>query len=321
MPNQTHCPCDTVVFSAVASGTGPFSYVWRKDGVLLSGETNSSLIIPRLQASTNLAVYSVEATGACNSATNNATLTVESGPSSSPATFANTGPILMNGPMTATPYPATMNLKCLLGTVQKMTVTLSNLGHAFPDDIDIMLAGPNGKTVMLMSDTGGRFSLTNVTLTFDDASLNLLPDATRISAGVYKPTDFESGDFFPAAAPGGPYPTSLSVFNGISPNGLWSLYVVDDATLDDGAVAGGWSMTLWLDIVQPNLSGPSLRPDGNFEFTLSGPAGRPIIVEASANLQTWLAIGTNILSGAATNFVDRSPASFPHRFYRAVQCP
>ena len=66
---------------------------------------------------------------------------------------------------------------------------------AFPDDIDIMLAGPNGQAVMLMSDTGGRFALaTNVTLTFDDAATDLLPDSSRIFPGVYKPTDFEPGD-------------------------------------------------------------------------------------------------------------------------------
>src|SRR5207249_3578033 len=50
-------------------------YVWRKDGAILAGEINSSLTIPSVSA-TNAGSYCVEVTGNCNSATNCATLTV-----------------------------------------------------------------------------------------------------------------------------------------------------------------------------------------------------------------------------------------------------
>ena len=47
----------------------------------------------------------------------------------------------------------------------------------------------------------------------------------------------------PAPAPAAPYTYTLSAFNGDSPNGTWNLYIIDDANLDGGAVAGGWTIT------------------------------------------------------------------------------
>src|SRR5439155_5981516 len=73
--DQTKCPGETATFATSTSGTGPFSYVWRKDGAILAGEINSSLTIPSVSA-TNAGSYCVEVTGNCNSATNCATLTV-----------------------------------------------------------------------------------------------------------------------------------------------------------------------------------------------------------------------------------------------------
>jgi uncharacterized repeat protein (TIGR01451 family) len=79
-----NCPGDSAIFSTKASGTGPFSYVWRKDGIAL-GQTNSSLVIPAVSAS-DAGVYSVEVTGGCGSVTNGATLTVNTRVTTSPLT-------------------------------------------------------------------------------------------------------------------------------------------------------------------------------------------------------------------------------------------
>jgi hypothetical protein len=66
----------SVTFTAVPSGTGPFSYQWSKAGVALIGKTNSTLILNNLQP-TDSAIYSVTVTGACGqAATTAAVLTI-----------------------------------------------------------------------------------------------------------------------------------------------------------------------------------------------------------------------------------------------------
>ncbi len=74
--NVTGCPGDSAIFSTVASGTGPFSYAWLKNGSLISGQNSSTLTLNNLSASDS-ATYSVIVSGACSGAvTNSAILTV-----------------------------------------------------------------------------------------------------------------------------------------------------------------------------------------------------------------------------------------------------
>lgn len=141
----------------------------------------------------------------------------------------------------AAPYPSTIAVSGILGTVSKITATLTNLSHTFPDDVDVLLVGPAGQKVILMSDAGGSLDLVNVSLTFDDAG-PALPDSTQIVSGTFRPTNFGAGDIFPAPAPGAPHGTALAAFAGSDPNGTWSLYVTDDAGGDAGSIAGGWSL-------------------------------------------------------------------------------
>ena len=63
-------------FSVSATGLGTLTYQWFKDGVAISGATNSTYSISGVTSS-NAGNYSVEVTGTCGSATsNNASLTV-----------------------------------------------------------------------------------------------------------------------------------------------------------------------------------------------------------------------------------------------------
>ena len=82
LKNLVLCPGSQAVFSTVASGTGPFNYVWNKNGSLITGETNSSLTIAAV-TSANAGTYVVVVTGICTAATNSATLAVNTNVSAS----------------------------------------------------------------------------------------------------------------------------------------------------------------------------------------------------------------------------------------------
>lgn len=163
-------------------------------------------------------------------------------------TLSNTTAITIPASGTAgasTPYPTAITVSASQ-TVQNVSVTLRNLSHTFSDDLDIMLVGPNGQAVMLMSDAGGGSTLNGVTLTFDDGASALLQDSVVPVSGSYKPGNFAgSNDSFPAPAPSSAG-TSLSVYNGLSAAGDWLLYIYDDVSGDVGTLAGGWSLSLTL---------------------------------------------------------------------------
>jgi subtilisin-like proprotein convertase family protein len=121
----------------------------------------------------------------------------------------------------------------------KVTIDLLGVTHTYPLDLDVLLVGPQGQKVLLMSDAGGQApGVNNVNLSFDDDAASGIAQFVNPTAGTYRPTDFEAGDVFPGPAPAGPYATSLSAFKGTNPLGGWALYVVDDATSDVGSMTG-----------------------------------------------------------------------------------
>ncbi|MEK6300276.1 MAG: hypothetical protein AABO41_06110 [Acidobacteriota bacterium] len=179
-------------------------------------------------------------------------------------TFSNSAPITIPLVGNGSPYPSNIIVSGVTNPVARVMVTLNNINHTFPDDIDILLVGPGGQKTILMSDAGTNLDITGVTLTFDDTSTSFLPDAGQIVSGPFHPTDINEGiDPFPLPAPPGPYVATLSAFAGTLANGTWSLYVVDDAGGDSGIIMDGWSLTI-LDgdsvVTNTNDSGPgSLR--------------------------------------------------------------
>jgi subtilisin-like proprotein convertase family protein len=196
----------------------------------------------------------------------------------------------------ADPYPATIAVSGLLGTIVDVDVTLSGLSHTFPADLDILLVGPGGQHVMLMSDVGNLVDISGVTLTIDDqatAAMLALP----LASGTYQPTnvaDSQLVDPLPTSAPAGPHGTNLSVFSGTSPNGTWRLFVVDDASVDVGSLSGGWSLTITTTQGRPSLS--QLSPNR---------------VPLSSAPQTITIRGANFTAGATVTIGLRTyPATF-----------
>ena len=196
------------------------------------------------------------------------------------------------GPGNASPYPSSINVSGLLGTVGTATVTLTNLTHTYPGDIDILLTGPAGQAMILMSDAGSNHSVTNVDLTFADAAGSSLT-ADQITSGNYRPTNLADGvgdDTFTGPAPAPPYGSTLATFTGINPNGTWNLWVRDDFLFDVGAISG-WTLTLDGPVLAPGTPPPPPPPPAN-------PAPVPHASGACANTQRGTA-GSDTLLGTA----------------------
>lgn len=139
------------------------------------------------------------------------------------------------------PYPSTIVVSGIVDPIEKVSVTISGLTHPNPDDIDLLLVGPQGQAIVLMSDAGGANGISSTTVTFDDGGLTL-SDSGLLTSGNYQPGNYGGIETFPAPAPAGPYGASLAAFANQNPNGNWSLYAVDDFNKDRGEITGGWRL-------------------------------------------------------------------------------
>ncbi len=102
--------------------------------------------------------------------------------------FSNTNPISIPSIGTASPYPSTITVSGLTGTITDVNVTLTGLMHTYPEDIDILLVGPAGQKVVILSDVGSGYSISGINLALDDSATNFLPSST-LTSGTYKPTN------------------------------------------------------------------------------------------------------------------------------------
>jgi subtilisin-like proprotein convertase family protein len=168
-------------------------------------------------------------------------------PSGTPCgAFVFSNPTTVNIPASgaASPYPSNIFVASG-GIITKVTVKLNNLSHTFPSDIDVLLVGPGGQNVIIMSDVGGATEVGGITITLDDAAANNI--IGPLTTGIFKPTNLVGGapepDTWPAPAPAPSGSSPLSAFVGTVSTGTWSLYVVDDTGSDLGSI-GGWELTI-----------------------------------------------------------------------------
>lgn len=200
--------------------------------------------------------------------------------------FRNTNSIIL-GPENGSPSQTAINVTGGTANTFRIRVTLFDLYNEFPDNIDILLVGPNGAKYILMGDVGGQTSiLTNnaVTLTFADYPNAVLPDAGPLLTGIFKPTNCETPvSNFPSPIPVGPYIEPGCVvarsnaqsfygnFAGTTANGIWNLYIRDDfgqarilePEVVRGEIKGGWGLELVPSTASGvEVSGRVLTPDG-----------------------------------------------------------
>ncbi|HEY0427419.1 MAG TPA: M36 family metallopeptidase [Pyrinomonadaceae bacterium] len=167
--------------------------------------------------------------------------------SSTAITIPGTG----TGPGASAPYGTTITASGLTGN-KNIRLELTGLTHTFPGDIDVLLVGPGGQKFIPLSDMGGTTDIVSGNVQLVDTATASLPTGDGTIIGEFKPGDNTAGDTFTAPAPVAPYtspaPVGTATFastfgtTGSGLNGVWTLYVMDDAGVDSGSMTG-WKLT------------------------------------------------------------------------------
>jgi hypothetical protein len=257
-----------LTLSATSSDTNlvPVQNIFFYDYDYVNHTSRSISVVPAF-GQTGACTISIIVSDGTSTATNSFLFTVNPPPPGS-ARFANPTPIIIPTQGMATPYPSQIVVSNMSGTISKLQVTISQFWHNFPGDVDMLLVSPAGQKMVIWSragDSGGTNNeflgaATNITTTLDDAAIFPLPYPYPLICIPFTPGDYSTqvppAAAFPAPAPSGPYdtPVAMSDFNGVSPNGTWSLYVYDFAAPDQGAIEGGWSLMI-ATVSPPTISG------------------------------------------------------------------
>jgi hypothetical protein len=172
-----------------------------------------------------------------------------------PVTFTNSTALVIpgtgTGPGASAPYGTTITTSGLSGN-KTVRLELSGFSHTFPGDVDVLLVGPAGQKFIPFSDAGGTTDAVGATVQLVDTATATLPAGDASVNGEFKPVNNTAGDTFTAPAPAAPYlspaPVGTETFAtafgtaGSGLNGTWTLYVMDDAGVDVGAMTG-WKLT------------------------------------------------------------------------------
>ncbi|HKQ39443.1 MAG TPA: Calx-beta domain-containing protein, partial [Verrucomicrobiae bacterium] len=250
-------------------------------------------------------------------------------------TFANTNRIIINDNTNASPYPSSIFVADVFGTITKVTATVSNMSHTYPGDIDILLVSPAGDAVMLMSDAGGydfqNHPIDNVTIRYTDSAPSAPPRLGQLTSGDCLPSNWSDDDslaqdFFPLPAPAatGTWATNMYKFNGKNANGVWSLYVMDDTTLDTGLIANGWSISITtstpVNDTPPTIQYIGTLANGDYRLAIRGQPGLRYALNGSTDLKNYSMIQTFVMPNGGIYYYAE-PRNSDCKFFRASKLP
>ena len=198
----------------------------------------------------------------------------------------------------AAPYPSSNLVFGITTYVSSITVTVSNLEHTFPHDINMLLVGPGGQSSILMAAAANHSSAAiPVTITFDQSASSPVPASGSLVSGSYQPAEYNSPIFTNVPNISAPYNTSLGVFAGVPANGEWNLYIYDGATGDYGAISNGWGLTV-----------TTITPVNQITDIGAGIAATPAQLTVGGNVNYAITV-TNSGTNAATVFLTNTLSS------------
>jgi subtilisin-like proprotein convertase family protein len=115
---------------------------------------------------------------------------------------------------------------------------VTDIGHAFPTDLDIVLTSPQGKSTTITTDNGGSATNAFAGTRWDDQA------ATSVNNETFAANVVEV-----ALQPEG----AMGRLRGQNPNGTWTLKVTDDFASDDGTL-NRWSLRITTFTSEPYTS-------------------------------------------------------------------
>lgn len=167
--------------------------------------------------------------------------------------FWNDQNIQINDLTTANPYPSSIYVEGLENIGLGVRVGLDKLTHTWPEDISMLLVGPDGRNVMLMGGLEIFDPVSQAQIIFDDLGA---PLEEPLTSGTYQPYRTEFAAQLPGFGPVDSYGYYLDDWAGSNPNGAWQLYIVDDLSADTGMIEGGW----WLEFLNTEYSPDTQAP-------------------------------------------------------------
>ncbi|MEY4385611.1 MAG: hypothetical protein RLY20_894, partial [Verrucomicrobiota bacterium] len=278
-----------------------------------------TLVVQPVDGQVGSSVITVSVSDGLNVTSTNFNFTVIAAP---PGTGIFNATSVLSFPLTnvASVYPSTNVVSGMVGNITSVTLTLKGLTHTAPNNLEMLLVSPGGQKSALFSHVSGG-PTTNVTVTLDEtATYQLPPSPYTLLTGTYKSANFGNGTF-PSPAPAGPYSTNLLPFAGVSPNGNWLLYIVNDpAGTGSGVLSNGWSLAITTDSsnAAPTISAISDQvttidtPTAAIPFTISDLETAPssLVLTALSSNPTLIPTNNIAFGGSGSNrTVTLAPAS------------
>lgn len=146
---------------------------------------------------------------------------------------SNVSNIVIRDNDTAVPYPVTINVSGLVNNSSRISVQLNNLDHSLMSDVAMILVSPTGITSILNGRVGNN-PTNNVTVVLDQTAPQLW---NGVSSGTFRPNTTSNTFIMDAPCPVGPFNTTLSVYDNITPadaNGTWQVFIKDFEAFDTG---------------------------------------------------------------------------------------
>ncbi|MEQ1745166.1 MAG: M36 family metallopeptidase [Saprospiraceae bacterium] len=159
------------------------------------------------------------------------------------AIFASTdGPMPISATKKDT-VTSTITISGVSGIISDLNLRALKINHNWVTDLRATLTGPNNVTVSLFARPGITYSTgcfyNHILATFDDEAVQSAFEFHQTCEQSYLPDP-------PPYAIWGTFRSigSLSAFDGISPNGTWTLTVYDDAVSGSGGALLGWGLQM-----------------------------------------------------------------------------